>query len=455
MAVRLERDLPAAEAARELAVNLDSSNAVVRYGAVLEVKRTVEVDLDQRAHVSLFGLAELALVVSARALTVEELIERLAQNLPRTADPRDRADVTAQPRARAAGQGHVQGPASCRRLHGCDGTPLGGRSPDSTSAGSAISLTALPMPLVLAQNESTESGHRYADELGVAYEYPTMYRKTIRSGRTVRLLPRTKAHRRRTPASGLSRLGRHRLDRPAIIRVDSLAQLRTSNPFRRRCPSSWGTSTSSRWARFRLAARDSTSARVFVGSARRPWCEFSPRPLQGIQNAGRRRHEAGMPWAPPETARLIDEISMDIAVDHLKIIYPGTAVERMPHNNPGYDIRIEESDRVLRYVEVKGTSRLLPHFFMSEGERLFSHDKAEQYSLLLVYGVDRTTRTGSVMIREAGSPVMTSASPPLSGKGRFATSPNPVSTTGRSRRPERRHARPNSRRNPKRRRALQ
>ena len=38
------------------------------------------------------------------------------------------------------------------------------------------------MPLILTQNESTESGHHYADELGVEYEYPARYRNRIRTG---------------------------------------------------------------------------------------------------------------------------------------------------------------------------------------------------------------------------------------------------------------------------------
>jgi hypothetical protein len=38
------------------------------------------------------------------------------------------------------------------------------------------------VPLVLTQNESTESGHTYADELGVEYEYPTLYTNRIRTG---------------------------------------------------------------------------------------------------------------------------------------------------------------------------------------------------------------------------------------------------------------------------------
>jgi putative restriction endonuclease len=38
------------------------------------------------------------------------------------------------------------------------------------------------MPIVLTQNEITESGHDYGDVLGVSYEYPRRYRDLIRTG---------------------------------------------------------------------------------------------------------------------------------------------------------------------------------------------------------------------------------------------------------------------------------
>ena len=40
------------------------------------------------------------------------------------------------------------------------------------------------MPLVLTQNEVTESGHDYADVLGVKYEFPFTYRKLVVEGET-------------------------------------------------------------------------------------------------------------------------------------------------------------------------------------------------------------------------------------------------------------------------------
>ncbi len=38
------------------------------------------------------------------------------------------------------------------------------------------------MSLVLTINESTASGHKYNDKLGISYEYPTIYRKAIQTG---------------------------------------------------------------------------------------------------------------------------------------------------------------------------------------------------------------------------------------------------------------------------------
>jgi hypothetical protein len=38
------------------------------------------------------------------------------------------------------------------------------------------------MPLVLTQNEATESGHEYADVLGVKYEFPVTYRNLVVEG---------------------------------------------------------------------------------------------------------------------------------------------------------------------------------------------------------------------------------------------------------------------------------
>lgn len=38
------------------------------------------------------------------------------------------------------------------------------------------------MPLVLTVNETTESGHRYADRPGQLYEFPSIYESLVREG---------------------------------------------------------------------------------------------------------------------------------------------------------------------------------------------------------------------------------------------------------------------------------
>ena len=255
------------------------------------------------------------------------------------------------------------------------------------------------MPLVLTQNESTESGHRYADELGVEYEYPTLYRNRIRTGE-----PFVYYRGRRRAEGGLQPqvyLGTGVVGaiRPSETEGRLVCSIKDFDPFTSPLPfkldgdylEPLGSVPPDRAGLyFRQGVREideETFARILAAAAARD------------PSAGRRKQEAGLPWATPEVARLVDEIAMEIAISWLEADHPEAAVRRMPHNNPGFDVRVEDDARV-RYVEVKGTTRALPHFFMSEGERLFSHDHAADYTLLIVYSVDTTARTGQVLTRK-------------------------------------------------------
>jgi hypothetical protein len=256
------------------------------------------------------------------------------------------------------------------------------------------------VPLVLTQNESTESGHSYADELGVEYEYPTRYRNRIRTGEPFTYY----RGRRRADGSlqpqaylGAGVIGEIRpssTPRRLICAIEDFVAFNTPLPFKAdgdyleplgKVPAS------DAGLYFREGVRtisDDTFTRILAAAdAKDP-------------TAGLRRQEAGVPWASPEVARLVDEIAMELAVDLVKNIHPHGQVRRMPHNNPGYDIRMDAADQPTRYVEVKGTTRALPHFFMSEGERLFSHDHADSYSLIIVCAVDVAERTGTLVVRE-------------------------------------------------------
>jgi len=248
------------------------------------------------------------------------------------------------------------------------------------------------MPLVLTQNESTESGHSYADELGVEYEYPTLYRRRIRTGEPfVYYRGRRRADGTLQPqvylgAGVVGEVRPSRAEGRLICDVEDFIPFATPLPFKdgdeyleplgKIPPSKAG-------LYFRQGVReisDETFTRILVAAD------------AADPSTGRRRREAGVPWASPETAALVDEIAVDLAFQHAASLYPDARVRRMPHNNPGYDLRVEFTNGPTRYIEVKGTTRVLPHFFMSEGERLFSQDHAAVYSLVVVYALDVVER---------------------------------------------------------------
>jgi hypothetical protein len=127
-----------------------------------------------------------------------------------------------------------------------------------------------------------------------------------------------------------------------------------------------------------------------------------------------------MPYASPETARLVDAIATEVARERLAQAHGRGAVHLMPHNNPGYDVRINGADGVVEYVEVKGTTRPMPHFYMSEGERLFSVENASRYSLLVVYGIDFERREGSIYVRRGAIPAGLEGLRPMQWEGTFS-----------------------------------
>jgi hypothetical protein len=98
-------------------------------------------------------------------------------------------------------------------------------------------------------------------------------------------------------------------------------------------------------------------------------------------------------YASSDLAKKIDQYAMEAAAAEATERYPGAMIVVMPHNNPGYDIRVERGGRVVRYIEVKGTAGDDGAFFISEGERRFSEDETDSYSLLVVREVDLDKRT--------------------------------------------------------------
>jgi hypothetical protein len=146
--------------------------------------------------------------------------------------------------------------------------------------------------------------------------------------------------------------------------------------------------------------------------------------------AGRRRRQVSMPYASPETARLVDEIAIELARNRLVEKYGQTSVHLMPHNNPGYDIHVDGNDGVVEYVEVKGTTRTIPHFFMSEGERLFSVENASRYTLLIVYAINISARQGSFYVRPGALPPYADGLRVVQWEGEFSPGEAPSLSNG-------------------------
>lgn len=254
------------------------------------------------------------------------------------------------------------------------------------------------MPLVLTQNDATESGHVYADELGVEYEYPVMYRNLVRTGEPFVYY---RGRRRRDGSLqpqvylGAGVVGRIRPSSNSgllLCDVEDFEEFRPPVPFKldgKHIEPLGKVPASSAGLYFRRGVRaidDGTFATILAATEAEDTA------------AGIRRHAGRVPWASPETAHLVDEIAMEIAADQLASTHDHHILRKMPHNNPGYDIRVEGAVGEVRYVEVKGTTHALPHFFMSEGERLFSREHDENYSLLVVHDIDLKARTGTTTV---------------------------------------------------------
>ena len=77
-------------------------------------------------------------------------------------------------------------------------------------------------------------------------------------------------------------------------------------------------------------------------------------------------------------------------------------MQRQSRNNPGFDVLMQQRDVSTEriYVEVKGTTRAFPQFFITEGELRFSHRHANQFCLIVVYSISLEAGTFKVFWHE-------------------------------------------------------
>lgn len=134
--------------------------------------------------------------------------------------------------------------------------------------------------------------------------------------------------------------------------------------------------------------------------------------------------EAGeLGYAATEEIQLVDDLAMKLALAEAARRWPDATVERMPHNNPGYDIEIRRPTTGTRYVEVKGTRPPGPCFFITAGEVAHSHQHQARYSIWIFHAMDLDAETAT--LTEHDGPVTEAhfELQPVQYRGRFKGRP--------------------------------
>jgi hypothetical protein len=255
------------------------------------------------------------------------------------------------------------------------------------------------MPLILAENEATESGIIYEDRTGVSYQYPIMYRRAVQPGEQfIYYRGRGRMDGSRGPQVyfGTGVIGDIVSD-PAIpgrliCRILDYRPFAAPIPFKN-SPDGYLERGGKRSGYFQRGVRTITSEEFSsILSAANALAEATGTHLVPVAVA---KVVTGPRYASPEKLREIEGFAIAIALEEIRRRYPGVEAQVLPRNNPGYDIQLGFPDGPV-YVEVKGTERLTPVFFATEGELQFSRRTADRYRLIVVHGIELETRTYKV-----------------------------------------------------------
>lgn len=252
------------------------------------------------------------------------------------------------------------------------------------------------MCLVLAMNDSSESSIEYADVPYVSYEYPARYRKRIRPGR------RFVYYRGRRRSGG----GRQPQVYLGYGIVGDIRESRTSGRLVCEILDGWEFPEP-------LPFKDGDGHHLEPGGARSGYFQQGVREIpeavyQRILDRGGSttveerivsratpvgggENEGSAGYASTEVAQETERQSRRMVAEFLRRAIPGVEIREMATNNPGFDL--ETTDAQCRFVEVKGTSKPVPVFFLSEGERRFGVEHPAAYLLAVVYGMDLARET--------------------------------------------------------------
>lgn len=127
-------------------------------------------------------------------------------------------------------------------------------------------------------------------------------------------------------------------------------------------------------------------------------------------------------YGTSEASRLVEEYAVKRVMELLRERYPGGewGIQEMPRNNPGFDVIVRFHGRILRYVEVKGTTLPAPVFFLTEGERKFSAQQSGRFSLFVVYNIRRDAGTQETIEWEGEVTVEACDLTPAQWRGRLS-----------------------------------
>lgn len=255
------------------------------------------------------------------------------------------------------------------------------------------------MCLVLAMNDSSESSIEYADIPYVSYEYPSMYRKRIQPGRRfVYYRGRRKPGGGRQPqvylgAGIIGEIAESKTPGRLICQILDAEEFLVPLPFK----DEHGVHLEPGGARsgyFQQGVReipeDAFQRILGLAGAGPMDGVLPPRVVEGSSQLLVPNGVQGG-YATAAVARETERQSRNAVVRFLGEALPGVDIIEMAANNPGFDLQTS-ADR-FRFVEVKGTSKPVPTFFLSEGERRFGDEHADAYLLAVVYGIDLSAET--------------------------------------------------------------
>lgn len=235
------------------------------------------------------------------------------------------------------------------------------------------------MPIVLATDAPTASGHRYNDVLGRQYEFPERYAELVTPGETFLYYRGSRGSSDgRSAYFGSGVIG----DVRDSARADHLiAEVHDVDLFREP-----------------VLAKASDGTYVETGSARGTnWANgvrrITTAILERILHAASAHPQRGVlstesvhVFASAQHASAMERYSVRVALEELSKRFGTDCVREMPPGNPGFDILVESADRQL-HVEVKGTVLPDPVFHLSEGQRQHAAAFETAFWLVVVYEI--------------------------------------------------------------------